>query len=63
MMDDEGRLMLPPKGKPMAARHGKESKIVTLVDLIGYSPDEADATGLAVHAMETAPVFMIELML
>jgi len=63
MMDDEGRLMLPPKGKPMAARNGKESKIVTLVDLIGYSPDEADATGLAVHAMETAPVIMIELML
>ncbi len=63
MMDDEGRLMLPPKGKPMAARHGKESKIITLVDLIGYSPDEADATGLAVHAMETAPIIMIELML
>ncbi len=63
MMDNEGRLILPPKGKPMAARHGKESKIVTLVDLIGYSPDEADATGLAVHAMETAPILEIELML
>lgn len=44
--DGEGRLVLPPKNKKDAT-----SKEVTLVDLIGYSPDEADALVLMVHGM------------
>jgi hypothetical protein len=45
--DSEGKLRLPPKNKKTA-----NSKEVTLIDLIGYSPDEADAVALAVYAME-----------
>lgn len=45
--DPEGRLELPPKHK----RDPKDTTI-TLVDIIGYSPDEADAVVLAVHAMQ-----------
>lgn len=44
--DPEGRLVLPPKNKRSA-----DSKEVTLVELIGHSPDEADALVLAVHGM------------
>lgn len=43
--DGEGRLSLPPKNK----REGQSGKC--LIDLIGHSPDEADAVVLAVHAM------------
>lgn len=49
LRDSEGRLWLPPKHKK-----DPNSKERTLVDLIGYSPDEADAVVLAVHAMQTA---------
>ena len=44
--DPEGRLELPPKNK----RNADDGK-VTLVDLIGHSPDEADAVVLACHGM------------
>lgn len=44
--DAEGRVKLPPKNKPSA-----DSTVVSLVDLIGHSPDEADALVLAVHGM------------
>lgn len=44
--DAEGRLKLPPKNK-----RGETTKEKTLVELIGHSPDEADATVLALHAM------------
>lgn len=40
--DAEGRLVLPPKNK-----RGKDSREETLVDLLGRSPDEADALVLA----------------
>ncbi len=43
---DEGRLILPPKRKP-----SPDSTIETLIDLIGCSPDEADATVLAVFGL------------
>lgn len=44
--DQEGRLKLPPKQK-----RDPDSKEVTLIDLIGHSPDEADAFVLAVHGL------------
>lgn len=44
LYDGEGRLLIPSKRK---AKRGQPS----LVELIGHSPDELDATALAVHAM------------
>lgn len=44
--DAEGRLRLPPKNKRNPA-----SNEVTLVDLIGCSPDEADALVLSLHGL------------
>lgn len=46
LWDGEGRLRLPPKNR----RHAGSVE-QTLVDLIGHSPDEADALVLAVHGM------------
>lgn len=55
LYDGEGRMVLPPKQlnipKALRKQH-KDTNEVTLVDLIGHSPDEADATVLAVYAME-----------
>lgn len=48
--DGEGRLWLPPKHK-----RTRESKEVTMQDLIGCSPDEADSTVLAVYGMVRKP--------
>lgn len=48
--DGEGRLTLLPKNKPRP-----DSKEMTLTQLIGHSPDEADALVLAVHAMLHRP--------
>lgn len=45
MYDGEGRLELPPKNK-------REGNRKTLVELIGHSPDEADALVIAVWAMQ-----------
>ena len=42
LRDQEGRLYLPPKHKP-----GPNSQVACLTDLIGHSPDEADALCLA----------------
>lgn len=44
--DPEGRIWLPPKNKK-----DKNSKIETLVEILGCSPDEADSTVLAVYGM------------
>lgn len=52
VFDSEGRLKLPPKNKSESG----SSKTVCLVDLIGHSPDEADALVLAVYAMSHKPV-------
>jgi hypothetical protein len=50
LYDPEGRLILPPKNKT-----DPDSSIVTLTELIGHSPDEADALALAYHAMIHSP--------
>ena len=47
MFDSEGRIKLPPKRKKT-----ENSKEVTLIDIIGHSPDEADAVVLGVYGME-----------
>jgi hypothetical protein len=44
--DNEGRMVLPPKRK-----RDKNDTRKTLTDLIGHSPDEADATVLAVYGL------------
>ncbi len=46
LLEGEGRIYLPPKYKK-----NKDSKEVTLTELIGHSPDETDALVLAVFAM------------
>lgn len=46
LLEGEGRIYLPPKYKK-----NKDSKEVTLTELIGHSPDEFDALCLAVFAM------------
>lgn len=46
MYDSEGRLELPPK-----TIRSERSAIVSLTELIGNSPDEADALALAVHGL------------
>jgi len=48
LRDPEGRLKLPPKNRKSA-----DSKEVTLVQLIGHSPDEADSLVLALHALHS----------
>ena len=47
--DPEGRLELPPKNR---RPDQKDKSKVTLVDLIGHSPDEADALVLAVYGLD-----------
>lgn len=44
MFDSEGRMMLPPKNKSNA-------KQISLIDVIGCSPDEADSLVLAVFGL------------
>jgi hypothetical protein len=46
LWDGEGRLYLPPKSKPNPNYQG-----VTLKDMIGHSPDEADSFVLAVFGL------------
>lgn len=55
-MDGEGRLFLPPKNKrPDVA----DSSTKTMVDLVGHSPDEADALVLAVYGLEQEAKVML----
>ncbi len=49
LQDGEGRMYLPPKNKK-----NPNSNERTMIDIIGYSPDEADALVLAIHAMQMA---------
>ena len=55
LTDGEGRLLLPPKRKP-ATNTGKESTTQTMMDLIGHSPDRADALVLAVFGLQNRRV-------
>jgi len=50
LTDGEGRYYLPPKNKK-----DPNSKVKTLVELIGHSPDLADSCALACHAMLHKP--------
>jgi hypothetical protein len=52
--DQEGKLQLPPKN-----RRSKDTNEVTMQDILGCSPDRADALVIAVHCMlygDTRPV-------
>ena len=44
--DGEGKIVLPPKYKK-----DRNSTQITLTELIGHSPDEADALALAVYGL------------
>ena len=50
--DQEGRFRLPPKNRRNTGVRGERQ--VCLVDLIGHSPDEADAFVLMLHALENS---------
>lgn len=52
MFDQEGRLILPPKNKNATAI---ETNIMTLTELLGCSPDEADALAIAYYALTHKP--------
>lgn len=51
LMYKEGKLKMLPKHKDPSNPHSTER---TLTEIIGYSPDEADALVLAIHAMQMA---------
>ena len=53
--DEEGRAMMPPKNRKPGQ---DETNRKTLVELLGRSPDEADALVLAVHGMLHKPQVM-----
>lgn len=48
LYDKESRMRIPPKSRPAS---GPGSKEVCLIDLIGHSPDEADALVLMTYAL------------
>ena len=54
LQDEEGRYYLPPKSR----RDDKDTRR-TLTEMLGWSPDEADAYALAVHAMLHRPRKMV----
>lgn len=47
LYDGEGRMFLPPKRKDPSKREAANRPIKSLEEMIGYSPDEADALVLA----------------
>jgi hypothetical protein len=52
LTDEEGRYwMLPKQLKTGKVQSSAKDRIKTLVEIIGHSPDEADAVVLAVHAL------------
>jgi len=58
LWDGEGRMWLPPKHKP-----DKNSKIQTLSELIGCSPDEADSLVLGIYGQfyeESTPTASVD---
>ena len=52
--DGEGRMVLPPKH-----RKNPDSQEITMTELIGHSPDEADAFVVAVFCMRHKPTGMV----
>ena len=51
LYDEEGRLYLPPKNK----RDARDTR-ATLTELIGHSPDEADALVMALYALRKTSI-------
>lgn len=51
LYDKEGRIYMLPKNKPRNTKGKEMADTLTLVDLIGHSPDSLDALVLAVYAM------------
>jgi hypothetical protein len=53
MYDEEGKIWLPPKRNRSA-----NSTVESLIDILGRSPDQADALVLAVYSLfrETEPI-------
>lgn len=49
--DEEGRMYLPPKKRKTGDKDNNRSRVITLDDLLGCSPDEADSFVLMVHAL------------
>lgn len=58
LYDPEGRMYLPPKRKKSA-----DDKTESLMDILGCSPDEADALVLAVYALTFKPRKVIRSMI
>lgn len=54
LMDGEGRLYLPPKNKPTA-----NSTVVTLVEMLGRSPDHWDSTMLCGYGLVNKPTKIV----
>ena len=52
--DGEGRLLLPPKS-PRVTSAGTPGNEVTLIELVGHSPDEVDALVMSIYAMDFKP--------
>jgi hypothetical protein len=55
--DGEGRMQLPPKSKNIT-RVG-HSKVKCLIDIIGCSPDRADALVLAIYGLAQEPELVL----
>lgn len=50
LYDSEGRIFLPPKSRVPGT---KSTNQVTIMDLLGHSPDRSDSLVLAVHGMKS----------
>lgn len=58
LYDEHGRPFLPPKNRPAATGEATtvNRRVKPLVELVGHSPDEAEAFLLALHALLNRPV-------
>lgn len=52
LYNEEGIMFLPPKDRPPGKRD-RSSNVVTIVDILGHSPDRADSLVLAVFALKS----------
>ncbi len=51
LISPQEKYYLPPKNRPKNVKEGEQTKVASIVELIGHSPDEADALVLACHGM------------
>jgi len=56
LYDEEGRLYLPPKRRKSHEQEGGAGKVRTINDILGCSPDEADAYVMSVYARNHRPI-------